>query len=289
MEKRRFGRTGHMSSVAIFGAAALGETDQAVSEKALDLSLKNGVNHIDVAPSYGEAEVRIGAWLPPHRDKFFLGCKTMERTADSAHQEMMASLKRLNTDHFELYQLHAVTSMEKLDKVTGKGGALETAIKARDEGITQFIGITGHGSEMPRVLLEALKRFDFDTVLFPLNPTLLSIPDYAEPALELLEVCGEKDVGVMIIKSIAKQPWGDRPHTSAPWYEPFIEAEIIQDLVSFALSYPVTGICTVSDVDILPYVLDACNNFTLISPEVREAMIEEYKKFEPVFTPPWLL
>ena len=286
MEKRRFGRTGHMSTVAIFGAAAIGKSSQPDADVALDLSLKRGVNHIDVAPSYGEAELRIGAWLPPHRDKFFLGCKTLERSAAGAREELETSLNRLQTDRFELYQLHAVTSMDKLDKVTGKGGALESVLKAREEGLTDFIGITGHGTEMPRVLLEALRRFDFDSVLFPLNPVLLGIPDYAQPALELLEVCQEKDVGVMIIKSITKQPWGGRPRTSAPWYEPFTDPNEIQKAVSFALSYPVTGICTVSDTEILPLVLDACETLKPLPQDERQAMIESSRQFDPVYGPP---
>jgi len=284
METRRFGRTGHMSTVAIFGAAAFGKISQADADKVMEMVIEAGVNHIDVAPSYGQAEIRIGPWMPRERKRFFLGCKTMERTKDGAWKEMHESLQRLQTETFDLYQSHAVTTMEELDAVTMKGGALEAFVQARQEGLTQFIGITGHGVNAPQIYLEALRRFDFDSVLFPLNCAQMANPEYREYAEELIATCKAKDVGTMIIKSITKAPWGDREHTATTWYEPFDNSEEIQKGVNFALSYDITGLCTAGDTRVLPIMLEACENFTRLSDSEREAMIESGKQYEPLFT-----
>jgi len=284
METRRFGRTGHMSTVAIFGAAAFGKISQADADKVMEMVIEAGVNHIDVAPSYGQAEIRIGPWMPRERERFFLGCKTMERTKDGAWKEMHESLKRLQTETFDLYQCHAITTMEELDAVTRTGGALEAFVEARREGLTQFIGITGHGVNAPQIYLEALRRFDFDSVLFPLNFAQMANPEYREYAEELIATCKAKDVGTMIIKSITKAPWGDREHTATTWYEPFDNSEEIQKGVNFALSYDITGLCTAGDTRVLPLMLKACENFTRLSDSEREAMIESGKQYEPLFT-----
>ena len=283
METRRFGRTGHMSTVAIFGAAAFGQISQAEADKVMELVIEAGVKHIDVAPSYGQAEIRIGPWMPRERGRFFLGCKTMERTKEAAWKELRESLKRLQTETFDLYQCHAITSMEELDAVTMKGGALEAFVEARREGLTQFIGITGHGVNTPQIFLEALRRFDFDSVLFPLNFVQMANPQYREPAEELIATCKAKDVGTMIIKSITKAPWGNREHTATTWYEPFDNIEEIQPAVNFALSYDVTGLCTAGDTRVLPIMLKACENFTRLSEAEKEAMIESGKQYEPLF------
>ena len=200
MQTRRFGRTGHQSTVAIFGTAALYTGTPEMTEQAMEYILAAGVNHIDIAPGYGNAEDLMGPWIEKTRDQFFLGCKTQLRTKEEAATELRVSLEKLRTDKFDLHQLHAVTNFEELDQVTGTGGALEALIEAREEGLTEFIGITGHGNQSPEVFLEALRRFDFDTVLFPINFTQFGIPEYRGKALELLHVCQQKDVGVMIIK-----------------------------------------------------------------------------------------
>jgi predicted aldo/keto reductase-like oxidoreductase len=286
MEKRRLGRTEHMSTVAIFGAAAFIQSTQAAADESMELVLKHGVNHIDVAPSYGDAEERIAPWMAAHRDQFFLGCKTHERSKEGAEEGLMRSLEYIGTDHFDLYQLHSISTLQKLDAVTRSGGALDAIRQAKGRGLTRFIGITGHGPEVPEVLIEALARFDFDTVLFPLNSILLGIPEYIQPALELLKRCKEKDVGVMIIKSITKGPWGDKPRTHAPWYEPFTQEADIQKAVSFVLSQEVTGICTVSDMQLLPLVLRACENYTALNSQDQDEMIEDSRMYEPIFEPP---
>lgn len=283
MEKRRFGRTGHMSTLAIFGAAAFYQVTQAEADTAMDQVIAAGVNHIDVAPSYGLAEERLGPWLARERDRFFLGCKTQERTRDKAEAELRRSLERLQVDAFDLYQLHAVTNREDLDQVTGPGGALEAALAAREKGLTRFIGITGHGVEAPSVFLEALRRFDFDTVLFPLNFVQYADPTYQRDAENLLRQCSERDVGVMIIKAIARGPWGDQPKIYNTWYEPFDDISQIQPAVNFALSQDVTGLCTAAEVSILPLFLEACERYTPLTEAEQETLIATAVEYEPLF------
>lgn len=283
METRRFGRTGHMSTVAIFGAAAFSEVSQGEADKVMEQVIEAGVNHIDVAPSYGQAELRIGPWMPRERGRFFLGCKTMERTKEGAWKELRASLQRLQTESFDLYQCHAITTMEELDSVTMKGGALEAFVEARREGLTRYLGITGHGVNAPQIYLEALRRFDFDSILFPLNFVQMGNPEYRKYAEELIATCKAKDVGTMIIKTITKAPWGERPHTATTWYEPFEKMDEIQKAVNFALSYEVTGLCTAGDTRILPVVLQACENFSPLDQDEIEETIKSSDQYEPLF------
>jgi aryl-alcohol dehydrogenase-like predicted oxidoreductase len=272
-----------MSTVAILGTAAFWEVTQAEADAAMKQVMAAGVNHIDVAPSYGLAEERLGPWLARERGRFFLGCKTMERTKTGAAAELRRSLERLQVDAFDLYQLHAVTSMEELDQATGPGGALEAILDAREEGLTRFIGITGHGVDAPAVFLEALHRFDFDSVLFPLNFVLYANSTFRRNAEELLRQCRTRDVGVMIIKAIAKEPWHDQPKIYNTWYEPFDDVAHIQQAVNFALSQDVTGLCTVADVTILPLFLEACEHFTPLSATQQETLMASATEYEPLF------
>lgn len=283
MQTRRFGRTGHLSTVAIFGGAAFWQISQADADKVMEQVIAAGVNHIDVAPSYGQAEERVGPWMPHERQRFFLGCKTMERTQEGAWKELQTSLKRLKTESFDLYQLHAITTFEELDAVTLKGGALEAAVKARQAGLTKFIGITGHGVDSPAIFLEALRRFDFDSILFPLNFTQMANPEYRKNAEALIAECRKKDVGTMIIKSVAQGPWDKKEHTATTWYEPFSTADKTQQAVNFALSYDVTGLCTAGDTRVLPLMLKACENFQPLGIAEREKLIESGKAYQPLF------
>jgi aryl-alcohol dehydrogenase-like predicted oxidoreductase len=283
MQTRRFGRTGHLSTLAIFGAAAFWEISQEQADESLRLVIEKGVNHIDVAPSYGQAEERVGPWMARERECFFLGCKTMERTRKGAAAELRRSLKRLQVDHFDLYQIHAITTLEELDAVTRRGGALEAILEARKAGLTRFVGITGHGVDSPKLFLEALHRFDFDTVLFPLNFVQFANPEFRRNAEELLRQCRAKDVGVMIIKSITRGPWGEQEHTHTTWYQPFEDPEHLQQAVNFALSQDVTGICTAGDTRLLPLVLEACEKFEPMGKEEQEALIATASQFEPLF------
>ena len=283
MEKRRFGRTGHMSTVAIFGAAGFWSVDQETADQALRTILDYGVNHIDVAPSYGVAEDRLSSWMPGHREDFFVGCKTMERSKEGAAAEMRRSFKKLNMDSFDLYQIHAITSMQELDEVTRKGGALEALIAAREEGLTRYLGITGHGFDTPAIFIEALQRFDFDSVLFPLNFVQYANPTYRRDSQELLRLCEERDVATMAIKTITKGPWGDQEHRYHTWYEPFDELPDIQEAVNFALSHNVSGLCTAGDTRLLPLVLQACEDFRPLDEDEQEQMITYGANFNPLF------
>lgn len=273
METRRFGRSGHFSTIAILGGAAFWDVPQSEADLAMEQVIRAGVNHIDVAPSYGNAELRLGPWIQRERDRFFLGCKTTERSRNGAEEELQRSLKRLQTDHFDLYQLHAVNSMAELDQIFARGGALETFLAARSQGLCRYIGITGHGHAAPAIFLEALRRFDFDSVLFPLNPLLYSIPAYRQDAETLLAECQKKDVGVMTIKSLAKAPWGDQNKTHTTWYQPLVNDEQIQQAVNFVLSQKVTGLCTSGDTQLLPLLLHACENYTPISSAEQDKLL----------------
>ena len=283
LQTRRFGRSEHMSTVAIFGAAAFWEVSQEQADRVMELVIASGVNHIDVAPSYGQAEQRLGPWMRKERDRFFLGCKTMERTRAGAWNELRQSLKLLQCDSFELYQLHAVTSFDELDALTAPGGALEALLEARQAGLIRYIGITGHGVAAPAIYLEALRRFDFDSVTFPLNFVQAGNAEYYKNATELIRQCQARDVGLMVIKSIAQGPWGEKEKTHTTWYKPFSGMELIQSAIDFVLSHAVTGICTAGDIRVLPLVLKACEYTTPLSLEEREKLIESGRAYQPLF------
>ena len=283
MQQRRFGRTNHMSSVAVFGAAAFWEIEQSQADQVMELLLSHGVNHIDVAPSYGQAEEHVGPWMARQRERFFLGCKTTERTKAGAAAELRRSLDRLQTQAFDLYQIHAITSMQELDEVTRAGGALEAIVEAKSAGLTRFIGITGHGWESPAIFLEALRRFDFDSILFPLNFIQYGDPIFRQNAEELLRQCRAKNVATMVIKSIARGPWGDKPKTHTTWYQPFDDLAHIQQAVNFALSQDISAICTAGDVRVLPLVLDTCERFEPMDAAAQEQLIATASEFEPLF------
>jgi len=287
MEKRRLGRTGHMSSVVTFGAAGIGRVPQEVADLAIADALAHGVNHIDVAPRYGDAELRLKPWMPKIRKDVFLGCKTNERTREAAKAELGLSLERLGTDRLDLYQLHSVGKLADLDACTAKGGALEALVEAREKGLTRWLGITGHTHDAPSTHLEALRRFDFDTVMFPLNFVLWSIPEYRRSVEALLEVCGRRDVGVHIIKTVAKDPWAGRAKTHTTWYEPFSEDAIIERAVAFVLSKPVTTLCSVGDVTVLPKVLAAAERFRPLNHVEEEELLATAAQYHSPFVGEW--
>ncbi len=287
MERRRLGRTGHMSTVVTFGAAGIGRVDQETADRAIETALGHGVNHVDVAPRYGEAELRLRPWMPRIRGRIFLGCKTGERARDAAAAELSRSLERLGTDRLDLYQLHAVGKLHELDQCTAPGGALEALIAARAQGLVRWLGITGHTHDAPRTHLEALRRFDFDTVMFPLNFVLWADPRYREDAGALLEECRRRDVGVHIIKTVAKDPWGDRPRTHTTWYEPFTDQARIDQAVAFVLSRPVTTLCSVGDVTVLPRVLEAAERFREIEAPAEAALLATAGDYHSPFVGDW--
>lgn len=287
MEKRRLGRTGHLSSVVTFGAAGIGRATQDVADRALEAALAHGVNHIDVAPRYGDAELRLRPWMGRIRQDVFLGVKTIERTREGAKAELGRSLERLGTDRLDLYQLHSVGKLADLDACTAGGGALEALVAAREEGLVRWLGITGHTHEAPRTHLEALRRFDFDTVMFPLNFVLWAIPEYRRSAEALLRECARRDVGVHIIKSVAKDPWAGRPKTHTTWYEPFTDDAIIEQAVAFVLSRPVTTLCSAGDVTVLPKVLAAAERFRPLDATEEQELAARAAQYHSPFVGEW--
>lgn len=284
MQKRRFGRTEHMSSIVIFGAFAVGLVGQEQANETVELLLEHGVNHIDVAPSYADAELRLGPWLESTRDQFFLGCKTQLRGKLEARQELHRSLERLRVDHFDLYQLHAVTTLEELDQCLAPGGSLEAIVEARQEGLTRFIGITSHGLQAPAVQMAALERFDFDSLLFTLNFQLWADEAYRRDVQALLGLAQTRDLGTMVIKTWARGPWRDEEHRYHTWYEPLDEPGIVEQALRFNLSQPVAGVISAGDARLLPMILDAAERFEPMDPQEQAELIATAGQYEPLFT-----
>jgi len=265
MERRRLGRLGHESSVILYGGAALGAVDQDTADRSIQEALDGGINHFDVAASYGDAELRLGPWMSKIRDRIFLATKTGLRERDAAWAQINASLERLQTDHVDLLQLHGVGDLEDLDRATGKGGALEAAVRAQEEGLVGAVGITGHGPKAPATHLEALRRFPFATVLTPLNVVLAQDPAYLADYEALVDEIRLQDAGLMIIKTIARRNWpgvvagepvGDQDYTT--WYQPLEEQERITAAVSWVLAHEeVTGLAAAGDVRLLGSILRA--------------------------------
>lgn len=259
--KLTFGRTGHLSTRTIFGAAALGRVSQAEADRILDLLLEYGVNHIDTAASYGDAELRIGPWMSRYRGQFFLATKTGKRTYAEAREEFHRSLERLRVDSVDLIQLHNLIDPQEWEVAMGPGGVLEALIEAREQGLTRFIGVTGHEVVAPAMHLRSLARFDFDSVLLPYNYLLMQNPHYAADFEALLQLCGERNVAVQTIKSVTRRRWGDRPQTRATWYEPLEEQADVDLAVHWVLGRPGIFLNTVGDIHVLPKVLDAASRF----------------------------
>jgi aryl-alcohol dehydrogenase-like predicted oxidoreductase len=261
IEKLAFGRTGHESTRIIFGAAALGGVTQAEADRAMELLLEYGVNHIDTAASYGESELRIGPWMPRHRKQFFLATKTGERTFQAARDEFHRSLERLQVDSVDLIQLHFLVDPQEWEVAMGPGGALEALIEAREQGLTRFIGVTGHELSVAKMHLRSLERFDFDSVLLPYNYPLMQIPQYAADFDRLQAACQARNVAVQTIKGLARRPWGDQTQTRACWYEPLEEQADVDLAVHYVLGRPGIFLNTVGDIYVLPKVLNAASRF----------------------------
>jgi aryl-alcohol dehydrogenase-like predicted oxidoreductase len=278
-----FGRTGHYSTRAIFGAAAFWSSSPQEAEPVLDILLEYGINHIDTAASYGEAEKCLGPWMPRHRDRFFLATKTEERTKQGAHDSLHRSLERLQTDHVDLLQIHNLSDPQEWEIALGPGGALEAFIEARAQGLTRFIGITGHGVNIAALHRKVLDRFDFDSVLLPYSYILMQNPRYAADVEALLKVCRERNVAVQTIKGITRAPWHDRPHTANTWYEPLSDQAGIDKAVHWVLGNPIAFLNTAAEISLLPKIFDAASRFTAQpSDEVMQSLIAE-QAMEPLF------
>jgi aryl-alcohol dehydrogenase-like predicted oxidoreductase len=261
IKRQPFGRTGHLSTQTIFGAAAFWRVTQDEADATLELAFRYGVNHIDTAASYGESELRLGSWIRRHGRSFFLATKTGERTAGKAREEFHRSLERLGVDQVDLLQLHNLVDPQEWETALGPGGALEAAMAARDEGLVRFIGVTGHGLTVAKMHLRALERFSFDAVLLPYSYVLAQNADYLADFKALRAVCQSRQVAMQTIKAIVRRPWDDRPHTRATWYEPLEDQTEVDRAVQWVLGHPGLFLNTVGDIHVLPKVLDAADRF----------------------------
>jgi aryl-alcohol dehydrogenase-like predicted oxidoreductase len=283
IRKQMFGRTGHESTVTLFGAAALGRVTQAEADATLDVLLQYGINHIDTAASYGDAEIRIGPWMRQYRKQFFLATKTGERTYEKAKAEIHRSLERMQTDQIDLIQLHNLAHPDEWDVALGPGGALEAALEAKGQGLVRFIGVTGHGLTIAAMHRRSLERFDFDTVLLPYNAVLMQNAKYAADFERLMTLCQARNVGVQTIKSITRGPWATTERNHATWYQPLEEQGDIDLAVSWVIGRPGIFLNTVGDIHLLPKVLDAASRFThRPSDEVMADVLRE-RKMTPLF------
>jgi len=283
MEVRRLGRTGHHATITMLGGCGLGRIGQEEADKAVELAMEHGVNTIDVAPTYGEAEVRLRPWVERYRDHFFLAGKTQKRTKAEAWEQLNRSLMRLGTDHFDLYQFHAVGTMDELKQILGEDGAIEALKEARETGLIKYIGVTGHADV--RVHMRALELFDFDTVLTPVNVASMVNPDPVNDFRPLIKMARDRDVGVIAIKAIQRRRWtGERRYRT--WYEPLESPREIDMALWFTLSQE--GVTTYSlpcDVGLWLPVLSAAERYRKLNEQEQEDIIRYARKheFKPLF------
>jgi aryl-alcohol dehydrogenase-like predicted oxidoreductase len=283
IERAPYGATGHDSSRVIFGAAALGSVSLNDSERALELMLEHGVNHIDVAASYGDAELRIATWLRRHPGTFFVATKTGERTYRGAREEIRRSLDRLGVDRVDSIQLHNLVDVIEWDTALSPNGALEAAIEARDEGLVRFIGVTGHGLSVAEMHRRSLERFPFDSVLLPYNYVQMQDPRYAETFEAMAAVCAERNVALQTIKSLAWRRWEGRAKTASTWYEPLRDQPDVDLAVHWVLGRPQAFLLTSGDVEILPRLLDAAERFERRPSDEEMAGLAARRDIAPLF------
>jgi aryl-alcohol dehydrogenase-like predicted oxidoreductase len=278
-----FGRSGHMSTRTLFGAASLSHVTQEEADRTLEVLLQYGVNHIDVAASYGDAELRIAPWLQQYRNQFFLATKTGMRTAQEAKEELHRSLERMRVDYVDLWQFHNLVDPIEWDIALSPGGVIDAAVEAKQQGLIRAVGVTGHGLQIAATHRRSLERFDFDSVLLPYNYITMQSPYYAENFNALVATCQQRNVAVQTIKSIAYRPWMGRPHTHDTWYEPLEAQKEIDLAVHWVLSRPGIFLNTVGDIRLLPKVLDAASRFqTGPTDEEMQAMVAQLN-MEPLF------
>ncbi len=257
-----FGRTGHESTRVLFGAAALGAMSQDRADATIAQVVEAGINHFDTAAGYGDSEILLAPWLSEHRDEIFLATKTGQRSGDAARAELEKSLTRMGVGNVDLIQLHNLVEDAEWEIAHDSGGAVEAMIAARDEGLVKHIGVTGHGVRIPGMHLRSLEAFDYDSVLFPYNLSMLDNPAYRHDVEQLLAVCAERNVAVQTIKSIACGRWpADYEGRRFSWYEPLTDPEAIARATSFVLGQPNLYVNSTSDATKLAMVFDAAKAF----------------------------
>ena len=285
ISRQEFGRTEHQSTRVIFGAYALNKATQAEADSALALLQEYGVNHIDTAPMYGNAEKVIGPWLAKHRNDFFVATKTRRRLCSGALDDLKRSLERLRVDYIDLWQMHGLTNPVGWEKVMGPEGALQAFIEARDKGLVRFLGVTGHGNKVPAMHKRSLERFDFDTVLLPYNYLLMQNPRYAADFNELVGLCHKRNVAVQTIKSIARRPWGNRRKIyNTYFYEPLETQDAIDKSVHWSLGFSDSFLITAGDMQLLPKMLDAANRFEKRPSDIEMRAIVDEFDIQPIFS-----
>ena len=284
IQRRPFGRTGHSSTVTLFGAAALARASQSDSDRALEVLLRYGVNHIDTAARYGDSELRIGPWMARHRKDFFLATKTGSRSATQAREDIHRSLERLRVDQIDLIQLHSLGHPDDWDEAMGPGGALEAVIEARQQGLVRFIGVTGHGWTIAAMHRRSLAQFDFDSVLLPYNFFMAQDQRYREAFEEVLGVCRERNVAVQIIKSLARGPWATSERTHSTWYQPLEEQADIDRATHWTMGVlPTAFINTAGDLTLLPKILDAASRYQSPAPDEDMAKMANAARMTSLF------
>lgn len=283
IDKIPFGKTGHNSSRTIFGSVSLSEVSQQEADRILDLLFEFGVNHIDTAPTYGEAELRLGPWMKRYRDQFFLATKTDEQTYLDAKEQFYRSLDRLQVESVDLIQFHNLIDVVDRETIFGPGGALEFMIEAKTQGLTRYIGITGHGLDTPRFHLQTLERFEFDSVLLPCNYLLMQNPNYAAGFQKLLSYCHRHQIAVQTIKAIARGYWGNNKRSHRTWYEPLTDEEAIAANVDWVLGIPGIFLNTVGELQELPKVLKAASNYKQRPSEKHMSFVVEKMKMQTLF------
>lgn len=283
LQRLPFGRTGHESSRIIFGAAALSGMRAPRAEALLDTILAAGINHIDTAASYGESELRLAPWLKSHRDEVFLATKTAERSYAGARDGIRRSLERLGVDHVDLIQFHNLVDEEERQRALGEGGALQAAVEARDEGLVRHIGVTGHGTYAPGAHLASLEAFDFDSVLFVYNYSMMQNPQYAADSAALLAHCRDRGVAIQTIKAVARRRWQDTDSKRFSWYEPIRDPEVLTRAVRWVLNTPDTFLTTTSDGTLVPAIIDAAQTTDDVPSDALMAADLSALGIEPLF------
>ncbi len=285
IERIAFGRTGHDSTRVIFGAAALSRMGQDRADQILPVLLEFGINHIDVAASYGEAELRLAPWLAGHRRDFFLATKTGDRSGPGARASLERSLDRMGVDQVDLIQLHNLVEPDEFDEAHGPGGAVEALSQARDEGLVRFLGVTGHGLRIAGMHRRSLERFAFDSVLLPLNHLLYRHPGYRSEVDGLLSTCAERGVAVQTIKSVARRRWVGEDGPRHSWYEPLRDAAAQRRAVRFVLSQPGLFLNTSSDAGLLRAILEAASSDDASTPPDVSALDADVDRLDmsPLF------
>jgi len=281
--KKAFGRSGHLSTRTLFGAAAFSSVTQDEADRTMELLIEHGVNHIDTAASYGDSELRIGPWMETHRDRFFLATKTGERTYDGAKAQFERSLQRLRVSQVDLIQLHYLVGEEEWEIAMGPGGALEYLLEAREQGLVKYIGVTGHDVAIAGMHQRSLERFDFDSVLLPYNYLMMQNETYRAGFEAVIRTCKARKAAVQTIKGITRRPYVSDQRSHATWYEPLTDQASIDKAVHWVLGDEDVFLNTVGDIHLLPMVLDAASRFEERTPdEVMGAMVAEWE-MAPLF------